>query len=93
MRAAPPWWWTASSWSGASSAVLVAGWSGWDDPRSALMIGMAFTNRGVFGVLSRERRVDVRPVISASHPLAQAEQAIRLARDKTRSMKIHLVPN
>lgn len=38
------------------------------------------------------RRVDLRPVISASHPLAQAEEAIKLARDKTRSMKIHLVP-
>ncbi len=38
------------------------------------------------------RRVDVRPVISASQPLTQAEAAIKLARDKTRSMKIHLVP-
>ena len=26
-----------------------------------LMIGMAFTNRGIFGALSRERRLDVRP--------------------------------
>ncbi|MCL4746001.1 MAG: L-idonate 5-dehydrogenase [Burkholderiaceae bacterium] len=38
------------------------------------------------------RQVDVRPVISASHPLAEAAAAIELARDKTRSMKIHLVP-
>lgn len=38
------------------------------------------------------RRVDVRPVISASQPLSQAAQAIELARDKTRSMKVHLVP-
>jgi L-idonate 5-dehydrogenase len=37
------------------------------------------------------RRVDVRPVISASQPLAQAARAIELARDKTRSMKIHLI--
>jgi L-idonate 5-dehydrogenase len=39
------------------------------------------------------RLVDVRPVISPSHPLAQAAAAIALARDKTRSMKVHLVPN
>jgi hypothetical protein len=37
--------------------------------------------------------VDVRPVISDSHPLSEAARAITLARDKTRSMKIHLVPN
>jgi cytochrome c-type biogenesis protein len=28
---------------------------------SILMIGMAFTNRGLFGLMARERRVDVRP--------------------------------
>ncbi len=39
------------------------------------------------------RRVDVRPVISPSRPLAEAAAAIALARDKTRSMKVHLVPN
>jgi L-idonate 5-dehydrogenase len=38
------------------------------------------------------RLVDVRPVISPSHPLAQAAAAIALARDKTQSMKVHLVP-
>jgi L-idonate 5-dehydrogenase len=38
------------------------------------------------------RRIDVRPVISPSQPLAQAARAIELARDKTRSMKVHLVP-
>jgi L-idonate 5-dehydrogenase len=36
------------------------------------------------------RRVDVRPVISASHPLKDAAKAIELAIDKTQSMKIHL---
>jgi len=34
----------------------------------------------------------VRPVISASHSLADAQTAMHLARDKTRSMKVHLVP-
>ena len=38
------------------------------------------------------RRVDVRPVISPSQPLGEAARAIELARDKTRSMKVHLVP-
>ncbi len=37
------------------------------------------------------RQVDVRPVISASHPLKDAAKAIELATDKTQSMKIHLV--
>jgi L-idonate 5-dehydrogenase len=37
------------------------------------------------------RQVDVRPVISASHPLKDAAKAIQLATDKTQSMKIHLV--
>ena len=36
------------------------------------------------------RRVDVRPVISASHHLKDAAAAIVLAHDKTQSMKIHL---
>jgi L-idonate 5-dehydrogenase len=36
------------------------------------------------------RQVDVRPVISASHPLKDAAKAIELATDKTQSMKIHL---
>ncbi|HRO58234.1 MAG TPA: zinc-binding dehydrogenase, partial [Burkholderiaceae bacterium] len=37
------------------------------------------------------RRVDVRPLISGAWPLQQAAQAIESARDKTRSMKVHLV--
>ena len=38
------------------------------------------------------RRVDVRPVLSGTHPLAEAAAAITLARDKTRSMKVQLGP-
>lgn len=38
------------------------------------------------------RRVDVRPVLSGTHPLSRAAQAIELARDKTVSMKVQLVP-
>jgi L-idonate 5-dehydrogenase len=38
------------------------------------------------------RRVDVRPVLSGTHPLAEAAAAIALARDKTRSMKVQLRP-
>ncbi len=37
-----------------------------------------------------ERRVDVRPVLSGTHPLSDAAAAITLARDKTRSMKVQL---
>ncbi|MEZ5740617.1 MAG: L-idonate 5-dehydrogenase [Burkholderiaceae bacterium] len=36
-------------------------------------------------------RVDVRPVLSGTHPLEQAREAIELATDKTRSMKVQLV--
>jgi L-idonate 5-dehydrogenase len=39
-----------------------------------------------------ERRVDVRPVLSGAHPLTDAAHAITLARDKTVSMKVQLVP-
>lgn len=39
-----------------------------------------------------ERRVDVRPVLSGQHPLSDAEKALHLARDKTVSMKVQLVP-
>jgi L-idonate 5-dehydrogenase len=38
------------------------------------------------------RRVDVRPVLSGVHPLADAVPAIVLARDKSRSMKVQLGP-
>ncbi|HPU52626.1 MAG TPA: L-idonate 5-dehydrogenase [Burkholderiaceae bacterium] len=37
------------------------------------------------------RRVDVRPVLSGQHPLTRAAEAITLARDKTRSMKVQLI--
>jgi len=37
------------------------------------------------------RRVDVRPVISGEWPLQKAAEAIQIARDKTRSMKVQLV--
>lgn len=49
----------------------------------------------VFGDAVRaiaSRRVDVRPLLSGAHPLSQAAGAIALARDKTRSMKVQLVP-
>lgn len=36
------------------------------------------------------RRVDVRPVLSGTHPLTEAAAAITLARDKSRSMKVQL---
>jgi L-idonate 5-dehydrogenase len=36
------------------------------------------------------RRVDVRPVLSEAWPLQQAAEAIQVARDKTRSMKVQL---
>ena len=39
------------------------------------------------------RRVDVRPVLSGEHPLTDAARAIELARDKSRSMKVQLVPS
>jgi L-idonate 5-dehydrogenase len=37
-------------------------------------------------------RVDVTPVLSGIYPLTDAAQAITLARDKTRSMKVQLCP-
>ena len=37
-------------------------------------------------------RVDVKPVLSGTHPLTDAVKAITLARDKTRSMKVQLRP-
>lgn len=39
-----------------------------------------------------ERRVDVRPVLSGAFPLTEAVHALKLARDKTVSMKVQLVP-
>lgn len=39
-----------------------------------------------------ERRVDVRPVITGEYPLREAAAAIERARDKSRSMKVQLVP-
>ena len=59
------------------------------DLRGSFRFGNVFGD-AVAAIASRQ--VDVRPVISASHPLAEAAAAIELARDKTRSMKVHLVP-
>ncbi len=59
------------------------------DVRGSFRFGNVFEH-AVDAIASR--RVDVRPAISASRPLSQAAQAIELARDKTRSMKVHLVP-
>jgi len=39
----------------------------------------------------RSRRVDVRPLISAQLPLAQAQEAFELALDRSRSTKVQLV--
>jgi L-idonate 5-dehydrogenase len=60
------------------------------DLRGSFRFGNVF-DHAVAAIASRQ--VDVRPVISDSHPLSEAARAITLARDKTRSMKIHLVPN
>jgi L-idonate 5-dehydrogenase len=38
-----------------------------------------------------ERRVDVRPLLTAQYPLQEAEAAFRLACDKSRGMKVQLV--
>ena len=59
------------------------------DLRGSFRFGHVFEH-AVQAIASR--RVDVRPVISASHSLADAQAAMHLARDKTRSMKVHLVP-
>jgi L-idonate 5-dehydrogenase len=39
----------------------------------------------------RSRRVDVRPLISAQLPIAQALDAFQLALDRTRSTKVQLI--
>ena len=39
----------------------------------------------------RTRRADVRPLISAQLPIAQAKEAFELALDRTRSTKVQLV--
>jgi L-idonate 5-dehydrogenase len=55
----------------------------------------SFRFGNVFGLAARsiaERRVDVRPVLSGAHPLSDAVRALTLARDKTVSMKVQLVP-
>ena len=36
------------------------------------------------------RRIDVRPLVSASYPLERAQEAIERACDKTRSIKVQL---
>lgn len=41
----------------------------------------------------RSRRVDVRPLISAQRPLADAETAFALAADKSLSTKVQLIPS
>jgi L-idonate 5-dehydrogenase len=38
-----------------------------------------------------DRRVDVKPLLSAQYPLEEAEAAFRLAGDKSRSIKVQLV--
>ncbi len=59
------------------------------DVRGSFRFGNVF-DTAVGAIASR--RVDVRPVLSGTHPLAEAAAAITLARDKTRSMKVQLRP-
>ena len=59
------------------------------DVRGSFRFGNVFDN-AVRSIA--ERRVDVRPVLSGSHPLTDAAHAITLARDKNVSMKVQLVP-
>jgi L-idonate 5-dehydrogenase len=59
------------------------------DLRGSFRFGNVFDN-AVRSIA--ERRVDVRPVLSGSHPLTDAAHAITLARDKNVSMKVQLVP-
>jgi L-idonate 5-dehydrogenase len=56
----------------------------------------AFRANREFGVAVQaiaQRRVDVRPLISAQLPLARAQEAFELALDRTRSTKVQLVPD
>lgn len=59
------------------------------DLRGSFRFGNVF-GLAVDAIVSR--RVDVRPVISGAWPLDEAARAIETARDKTRSMKVQLVP-
>ena len=59
------------------------------DVRGSFRFGNVF-DTAVQAIASR--RVDVRPVLSGTHPLVEAAAAITLARDKTRSMKVQLRP-
>lgn len=59
------------------------------DLRGSFRFGNVF-DQAVRAIESR--RVDVRPVLSGAHPLTDAAHALDLARDKTRSMKVQLVP-
>ena len=59
------------------------------DVRGSFRFGNVF-DHAVGAIASR--RVDVRPVLSGTHPLSDAVAAITLARDKTRSMKVQLRP-
>ena len=54
----------------------------------------SFRFANVFGLAVKsiaERRVDVRPAVSAQFPLADAEAAIRAATDKSANIKVQLV--
>ena len=59
------------------------------DVRGSFRFGNVFDH--AVGAIA-QRRVDVRPVLSGTHPLSEAVAAITLARDKTRSMKVQLRP-
>lgn len=59
------------------------------DVRGSFRFGNVF-GQAVQAIASR--RVDVRPVLSGEHPLTAAAQAIELARNKSLSMKVQLVP-
>lgn len=67
-----------------------------------MLVAKELTHRGTFRFHSEfqeavaaisERRIDVRPMITAQMPLDRAEEAFELAGDRTRAVKVHLVFN
>jgi L-idonate 5-dehydrogenase len=67
-----------------------------------VLVAKELTHRGTFRfhrefqdavTAISERRIDVRPMITAQMPLDQAEKAFELAGDRTRAVKVHLVFN
>ncbi|SEK77097.1 L-idonate 5-dehydrogenase [Pacificibacter marinus] len=68
----------------------------------SVLVAKEITHRGTFrfhkefaqaATAISERRIDVRPMISAQMPLDQADAAFELAADRTRAVKVHFVFN